>query len=94
MSLTIVCLIFFPLSRLPISLEIPLTRDRRVPHGVLIEPGVRLYEGGNVTVFLLTNGIFLLSFLRRSHILFGMCSYDWVHCLILLSPLNSSFIKL
>ena len=94
MSLTIVCLIFFPLSRLPISLEIPLTRDRRVPHEVLIEPGVRLYEGGNVTVFLLTNGIFLLSFLRRSHILFSMCSYDWVHCLILLSPLNSSFIKL
>ena len=62
-SLTIVCLIFFPLSRLPISLGIPLTRDRLLPHGVLIEPGVQLYEGGNVTVCLLTYGIFLLSFL-------------------------------
>ena len=56
-------LLFFPLSRLPISLGIPLTRDRRLPHGVLIEPGVQLYEGGNVTVHLLSHGIFLLSFL-------------------------------
>ena len=39
-SLTIVCLIFFPLNRLPISLGIPLTQDRHLPHGVLIEPGV------------------------------------------------------
>ena len=75
-SLTIVCLMFFPLSRLPISLGIPLIRDRHLPHGILIEPGVRLYEGGNVTVYLLTHGIFLLSFFRRTHILFGICSYD------------------
>ena len=93
-SLTIARLLFFPLNRLPISLGIPLTRDRRLPHGVLIEPGVRLYEGGNVTVCLLLHGIFLLSFLRRTHLLFGMCSYDWVHSLILLSSLNSSFIEL
>ena len=92
--LMIARLMFFPLSRLPISLGIPLTRDRHLPHGVLIEPGVWLYEGGNVTVYLLSHGIFLLSFLRRTHLLFGMCSYDWVHCLILLSSLNSSFIKL
>ena len=61
--LTIACLLFFPLNRLPISLGIPLTRDRLLPHGVLIEPGVRLYEGGNVTVCLLSHGIssFLLS---------------------------------
>ena len=39
-SLTIARLLFFPLNRLPISLGIPLTRDRRLPHGVLIEPGV------------------------------------------------------
>ena len=94
MSLTIVCLMFFPLSRLPISLGILLIQDRCLPHGVLIEPGVRLYEGGNVTICLLTHGIFLLSFFRRTHILFGMCSYDWVHCLILLSLSNSSFIGL
>ena len=48
----------------------------------------------HVTVCLLAHGIFLLSFFCRTHILFGMCSYDWVHCLILLSPLNSSFIEL
>ena len=58
-SLTIARLLFFPLNRLPISLGIPLTRDRYLPHGVLIEPGVRLYEGGNVTVCLLYHGIFL-----------------------------------
>ena len=93
-SLMIVHLMFFPLSRLPISLGIPLIQDRCLPHGILIEPGVQLYEGGNVTICLLTHGIFLLSVLHRIHILFGMCSYDWVHCLILLSPSNSSFIEL
>ena len=49
-SLTIARLLFFPLNRLPISLGILPTRDRHLPRGVLIEPGVRLYEGGNVTV--------------------------------------------
>ena len=47
-----------------------------------------------VTVCLLSHGIFLLSFLRHTHLLFGMCSYDWTHCLILLSTLNSSLIEL
>ena len=94
MSLTIARLLFFPLNRPPISLGTPLTRDRHLPRGVLIEPGVRLYEGGNVTVCLLYHGILLLSFLRHTHLLFGMFSYDWVHSLILLSPLNSSFIEL
>ena len=94
MSLTIVHLMFFPLSKLPISLGIPLTQDRRLPHGILIEPGVRLYEGGNVTICLLSHGIFLLSSFHRTHMLFGMCSYDWIHCLILLESFNSSFIEL
>ena len=93
-SLMIARLLFFPLNRLPISLGIPLTRDRCLPHGILIEPGARLYEGGNVTVCLLSHGIFLLSFSHCTHLLFGICSYDWVHCLILLSSLNSSFIEL
>ena len=70
MLLTIVRLMFFPLSRLPISLGVHLTQDRCLPHGVLIEPGVRLYDGGNVTICLLTHGIFMFSFLRRTHILF------------------------
>ena len=48
----------------------------------------------DVTVCLLYHDIFLFSFLRCTHLLFSMCSYDWVHCLILLSSLNSSFIEL
>ena len=75
-------------------LGIPLTLDRSSPHGVLIEPGVRLYKGGNATICLLTHGIFLLSFFHHTHILFGMCSDNWVHCLILLSSSDSSFIEL
>ena len=94
MSLTIARLLFFPLNRPPISLGTLPTQDRHFPRGVLIEPGVRLYEGGNVTVCLLYHGTFLLSFLRHTHLLFGMFSYDWVYSLILLSSLNSSFIEL
>ena len=58
--------------------------------------GFRKLEKGkdNVTICLLYCGIFLLSFFRRTHILFGMCSYNWVHCLILLGPFNSSFFEL
>ena len=93
-SLMIFHLMFFPLSRLPISLGVPLTPDRSLPHGVLIEPGVQLYKGGNVTIGLLTSGIFLFSLLRWTHLLFGMCSYNWVHCLILLDSSNSVFIEL
>ena len=93
-SLTIARLLFFPQNRPPISLGSLPTRDRLLPRGVLIEPGVRLYEGGNVTVHLLYHGIFLFSVLRRTPMLFGMYSYDWIHTLILLSSLNSSFIEL
>ena len=93
-SLTIARLLFFPLNRLPISLGTPPTRDRHLPHGVLIEPGVQLYEGGNVTVYLLYHGTFLFSFLRHTRLLFGMYSYDWIYSLILLNSLNSSFIEL
>ena len=46
MSLTIVRLMFFPLSRLSISLGIPLVRDRCLPHGVLIEPGGLIVRRG------------------------------------------------
>ena len=68
----------------------------RVSHVVQVLHVVRWkpFCGPPVTVCLLTHGIFLLSFLRRTHLLFGICSYDWVHCLILLSLLNSSFIEL
>ena len=40
MSLTIARLLFFPLNRPPISLGTRPTRDRHLPRGVLIEPGV------------------------------------------------------
>ena len=48
----------------------------------------------SVTVHLLYHGIFLFYVLRRTHMLFGMYSYNWIHTLILLSSLNSSFIEL
>ena len=57
-------------------------------------PVLRASPPKHVTVHLLHHGIFLFSFLRRSHLLFGMYSYDWIHTLILLSSLNSSFIEL
>ena len=94
MSLTTVQLTFFSWNRLPISLDLPLCLDRDLPSGVLIEPGVRLYEGGNVTVCLLTNGVFLLSLHQRTHLLFGMFSYDWIHCILLFDSLHVSLIKL
>ena len=53
-----------------------------------------LYKAVTVTVHLLHHGIFLFSFLRRTHLLFGMYSYDWIHTLILWSSLNSSFVEL
>ena len=49
---------------------------------------------GAVTMCLLYHGTFLFSYLRRTHLLFGMFSYDWIHSLVLLSSLNSSFIEL
>ena len=65
--------------------EIKLLHERKV---------WELIDLPNVTVHLLHHGIFLFSFLRRTHLLFGMYSYDWVHTLILLSSLNSSFVEL
>ena len=47
-----------------------------------------------VSVHLLYHGIFLFSVLRRTRLLFGMHSYDWIHTMILLSSSNSSFIEL
>ena len=52
------------------------------------------YSRPVVTVCLLYHGIFLFLFLRHTHLLFGIYSYDWIQCLILLSPFNSSFIEL
>ena len=92
--LTTVQLTFFSWSRLPISLGLPLPLDRDLPSGVLIKPRVWLYEGGNVTICLLASGVFLFSLHHRTHLLFGMFSYDWIHCLLLFDSLNVSFIEL
>ena len=81
-------------SRLPISLGLPPRSNWNIPYGVLIEPGVRLYEGGNVMVCLLANSVFLFSFYRRTHHLFGMFSYNWIHCLLLFDSSNTVLIEL
>jgi hypothetical protein len=39
------------------------TPGRNLPRGILIELGVRLYEGGNVTVQMLHHRMYLFSFL-------------------------------
>ena len=93
-SLMIVPPIFFSRSRLPISLGLPPRSNWNIPYGVLIEPGVRLYEGGNVMVCLLADGVFLFSFYRRTHDLFGMFSYNWIHCLLLFDSSNTVLIEL
>jgi hypothetical protein len=58
--LTTVRLHTFQSLRLPISLGLLQTPDRNLPRGTLIELGIQLYEGGNVTVHFFTS---CLSFL-------------------------------
>jgi hypothetical protein len=65
--------------RPPISLGLLQTQDRNSPRGILIELGVRLYEGGNVTVHILSHHVYLFSFLRRTHLLWELYTYDWYH---------------
>ena len=67
--LTTVCLHSFPLTRLPVSLGNLPTLDEELLAGILIEPGFWLYEGGNVTIFLLSHGLYLFSFLGHTHLL-------------------------
>ena len=59
-----------------------------------LKPLMQPIVAKSVTVHLLHHGIFLFSFLRHTHLLFGMYSYDWIHTLILLSSSNSSFVEL
>jgi hypothetical protein len=82
--LTTVRLHTFQSPRPPISLGLLQTPDRNSPRGILIELGVRMYEGGNVTVHLLSHRVYLFSFLRRTHLLWGLHSYDWYHCMYLI----------
>jgi hypothetical protein len=65
-----------------------------VPSGRLIEPGVRLYDGGNVTVFFLFHNLLLLSFAQQTHVFLGMFRYEWKHFLLVVSPTNPSLLPL
>ena len=84
----------FPLNRRRIFTQVPLPLNQVLSNGVLIEPGAQLYEGGNVTIFLLSHNLFLLVCSRRIHILFGMCKYDYVSLLLVVHPFHSCMIVL
>ena len=47
-----------------------------------------------VTIFLLFHNLFLLVCLRRIHIFFGMCKYDYVSLLLVVHPFHSCMIVL
>ena len=68
------------LRRPPISLVLcpPPTEER--PGGILIEPGVQCYEGGNVTVCLVCHRVLLFSFSFSSHQFLGMFQERFIHC--------------
>jgi hypothetical protein len=92
--LTTVRLHIFQSLRPPISLGLLQIPDRNSPRGVLIELGVRMYEGGNVTVHILSHHVYLFSFLRRTHLLWGLYSYDWYHCMYLVGSTSFSLFLL
>jgi hypothetical protein len=92
--LTTVRLHTFQSLRPPISLGLLQTPDRNLPRGTLIELGVRLYEGGNVTVHILLHRVYLFSFLRRPHLLWELYSYDWYHCMYLIGSTSFSLFLL
>jgi hypothetical protein len=92
--LTTVHLHTFQSPRPPISLGLLQTPDRNSPRGILIELGVRMYEGGNVTVHLISHRVYLFSFLRRTHLLWGLHSYEWYHCMYLIGSHSFSLFLL
>jgi hypothetical protein len=47
-----------------------------------------------VTVHLLSHRIYLFSFLRRTHLLWGLHSYDWYHCMYLIGSHSFSLFLL
>jgi hypothetical protein len=61
--LTTVHLHTFQSPRSPIFMGLLQTLGRNLPRGILIELGVHLYEGGNVTVHMLHHHMYLFSFL-------------------------------
>jgi hypothetical protein len=47
-----------------------------------------------VTVHLISHRVYLFSFLRRTHLLWGLHSYDWYHCMYLIGPHSFSLFLL
>ena len=84
----------FLLNRQRIFTQVPLPLTQVPSNGVLIEPGAQLYEGGNVTIFLVFHNLLLLVCSRRVHILFGMCRYDYTSFLLVVHPFHSRLIVL
>jgi hypothetical protein len=48
----------------------------------------------SVTVHILSHHIYLFSFLRRTHLLWGLYSYDWYHCMYLVGSTSFSLFLL
>ena len=82
------------LNRQPISTQEVLLINPVVSRGVLIKLGAQWYKGGNVTIFLLSSNIFLLMFSRCTHVLLGMCCYDYTYCLLIVHPFHSHHVVL
>jgi hypothetical protein len=47
-----------------------------------------------VTVHILSHRVYLFSFLRRTHLLWGLYSYDWYHCMYLVGSTSFSLFLL
>jgi hypothetical protein len=47
-----------------------------------------------VTVHSLSHRIYLFSFLQRTHLLWGLYSYDWYHCMYLIGSTSFSLFLL
>jgi hypothetical protein len=58
------------------------------------EKVVNLPDSVPVTVHILSHRIYLFSFLRRTHLLWGLYSYDWYHCMYLVGSTSFSLFLL
>jgi hypothetical protein len=48
----------------------------------------------DVTVHILSHRVYLFFFLRRTHLLWGLYSYDWYHCMYLIGSTSFSLFLL
>jgi hypothetical protein len=59
------------------------------------KPDLLLLEGASgVTVHILSHCIYLFSFLCRTHLLWGLYSYDWYHCMYIIGSTSFSLFLL